>query len=203
MKSTTRFLLGGVLGVVVGYLLAQRSGKVPAAGLAEQAVSPEILEEPLPGFGWEPVSVPEDEGTTEQAAGEEEAAVGDLRARIEATRRRIREELEQPFVPLVVERSTPERTASESTEGSLELTLDDVCESPRERVDVDLEAVRRQIEEVRSRLKAKTFDAMMSGEAALLGRDPGGAAERKRLAAPVVDAEIDKTIETALREEQL
>ena len=33
--------------------------------------------------------------------------------------------------------------------------------------------MRRRIEETRARLKAKAFDAMMSGEAALLARDSG------------------------------
>ena len=33
--------------------------------------------------------------------------------------------------------------------------------------------MRRRIEETRARLKAKAFDAMMSGEAALLSRDSG------------------------------
>ena len=33
--------------------------------------------------------------------------------------------------------------------------------------------MRRRIEETRARLKAKAFDAMMSGESALLSRDTG------------------------------
>ena len=38
---------------------------------------------------------------------------------------------------------------------------------------IDQAEMRRRIEETRARLKAKAFDAMMSGEAALLSRDSG------------------------------
>ena len=66
---------------------------------------------------------------------------------------------------------------------------------------VDYEAMRGRIEETRSRLKAKAFDAMMTGESALLGRDPEDAGAK--LPAPTdVDSEIDETIESTLREEE-
>ena len=45
--------------------------------------------------------------------------------------------------------------------------------SPREGGGIDQAEMRRRIEETRVRLKAKAFDAMMSGEAALLSRDSG------------------------------
>ena len=45
--------------------------------------------------------------------------------------------------------------------------------SPTRDVSVDQAEMRRRIEETRARLKAKAFDAMMSGESALLSRDSG------------------------------
>lgn len=66
---------------------------------------------------------------------------------------------------------------------------------------VDYEAMRSRIEETRGRLKAKAFDAMMTGESALLGRDPEDAGTK--LPAPSeVDGEIVQTIDDTLREEE-
>jgi hypothetical protein len=66
---------------------------------------------------------------------------------------------------------------------------------------VDYDAMRSRIEATRSRLKAKAFDAMMTGESALLGRDAVEASTERPPAADV-DKEIAQTIETTLREEQ-
>ena len=64
----------------------------------------------------------------------------------------------------------------------------------------DYDAMRARIELTRSRLKAKAFDAMMSGETALLGRDSEeSAAAAKRAAA--FDSEIDQTVDSTLRED--
>ena len=65
----------------------------------------------------------------------------------------------------------------------------------------DQEAMRRRIEETRSRLKAKAFDAMMSGEGALLGRDEGRSAPAQGNKVQV-DTEVDSTIESTLTEEE-
>ena len=48
-----------------------------------------------------------------------------------------------------------------------------VTDEPVEGHPIDQAEMRRRIEETRARLKAKAFDAMMSGEAALLSRDSG------------------------------
>jgi hypothetical protein len=66
---------------------------------------------------------------------------------------------------------------------------------------VDYESMKSRIEVTRSRLKAKAFDAMMTGESALLGRDAEGS-ERSKSAPPSVDTEVDETIESSLREEE-
>ena len=66
---------------------------------------------------------------------------------------------------------------------------------------IDYDSMKDRIESTRSRLKAKAFDAMMTGESALLGRDIEGA-DRAQQRAPGVDSEVDETIETSLREEE-
>ncbi|MBN1630638.1 MAG: hypothetical protein JW990_12795, partial [Thermoleophilia bacterium] len=145
----------------------------------------------------------------------------DLKARIEETRRRIRQELEQPFMsgaeaPAIADDWTvapavpvaePVAEAVESAGSELaELsdaalptgdfeTAEAVMEEP-----VDYDSMKSRIESVRSRLKAKAFDAMMSGESALLGRDSEDAGHRRNVI-PDVDSEVDETIESSLREE--
>ena len=57
--------------------------------------------------------------------------------------------------------------------------------------------MRRRIEETRARLKAKAFDAMMSGEAALLARDSGEKPVPRAADVPV-DHEIAETIDESL-----
>ncbi len=61
--------------------------------------------------------------------------------------------------------------------------------------------MRRRIEETRARLKAKAFDAMMSGEAALLSRDSG---EKPVPGSdtPELDAETDSAIDESLSQEE-
>jgi len=78
---------------------------------------------------------------------------------------------------------------------------DSAAESPREGGVIDQAEMRRRIEETRARLKAKAFDAMMSGEAALLARDSGDK--------PVpkgddhgLDAETDSVIDESLSQEE-
>jgi hypothetical protein len=66
---------------------------------------------------------------------------------------------------------------------------------------VDYDSMKDRIETTRSRLKAKAFDAMMTGESSLLGRDLEGG-DRGKQKLPGVDDEVDDTIETSLREEE-
>lgn len=70
--------------------------------------------------------------------------------------------------------------------------------------DFDRDAMRLRIEATRNRLKAKAFDAMMSGESALLARDGGAATETgSRSPEMQVDSEVDETIERTLSEEDV
>ncbi len=78
-----------------------------------------------------------------------------------------------------------------------------VQEQPaREPAAVDQAEMRRRIEETRARLKAKAFDAMMSGESALLRNDSGDRPV-PRDAHAKLEPEIDSTIDESLSQEDL
>ena len=133
----------------------------------------------------------------------------DLRARIEDTRERIRRELELSFAARSHQEvaSAPEAVAGPTAEGESEAAPEAVAPGadgvPRS-VDgsFDQEAMRRRIEETRNRLKAKAFDAMMSGEASLLSRD-SGVGQRASVTPPVpLDSEVAESIEKTLTEEE-
>ncbi len=161
------------------------------------------------------------------------SSIDDLKARIEETRRRIRQELEQPFISPADIEGTADWTVSpvvpvdgETTAGAAgveepaaeqgeamadamaysaspeEIAAEITAECAEEIAPepVDYESVKSRIELTRSRLKAKAFDAMMTGESALLSRDPEGAPPPQS-AMPVIDSEIDQTIETSLSEQ--
>jgi len=61
--------------------------------------------------------------------------------------------------------------------------------------------MRRRIEETRARLKAKAFDAMMSGESALLSRDSGEKPLPKGDDVKL-DGELESTIDESLSQEE-
>jgi hypothetical protein len=64
--------------------------------------------------------------------------------------------------------------------------------------------MRLRIETTRNRLKAKAFDAMLSGESSLLGRSTAGASDGSaRMSDVPVDSEVDETIESTLTEEDV
>ena len=266
----------GIIGVA-----AMFDPSIPDMGSAfDVVVSPEVLDEPLPGAGWESslapladedveelfpipaepeivdfetvpaVEAPVNGGPAEAAAASASISTDDLRARIEETRRRIRRELDEPFLgqgdvtlapqadsevvsrlaaevpepavqerlkrladaaeasvaPVVVpEAVAPEEGGAPSEEAPLPVTEAKEPAEARPQPDmelgVDYNAMRARIEQTRGRLKAKAFDAMMTGESALLGREsPEKAAERPGPA--VLDHDLDQTIETTLREEE-
>jgi hypothetical protein len=193
------------------------------AAVVELPVGPEVEEIEA--------SAPEVEDVEVEAAPIPTPA-DDLKARIEETRRRIRRELEQPFIvgagaaaaeaaspefePVIgealavgpagegeagAEVEEPAVPAAGDTEPSEAAAADEHPPVSADAPGVDYEAMRGRIEETRSRLKAKAFDAMMTGESALLGRDPGDAGVK--LPAPTdVAEEIGETIDSTLREEE-
>ncbi|HEY5388696.1 MAG TPA: hypothetical protein VIL79_12435, partial [Thermoleophilia bacterium] len=101
------------------------------------------------------------------------------------------EEVAEPE-PVVEEVAEPEPVAEEP-----------VAEEPpvaREGGTIDQAEMRRRIEETRARLKAKAFDAMMSGEAALLRNDSGDKPVPKADEVEL-EPEIDTTIDNSLQPE--
>lgn len=64
---------------------------------------------------------------------------------------------------------------------------------------IDRDEMRRRIDETRSRLKAKAFDAMMSGET-FLDETEAEKTQPHTEAAPGIDAEVEKSIDESLRE---
>ena len=62
---------------------------------------------------------------------------------------------------------------------------------------MDQAEMRRRIEETRNRLKAKAFDAMTAGEAALLARDPEGQAAPEAAEAPI-DEDVANALDRSL-----
>lgn len=141
----------------------------------------------------------------------------DLKSRIEETRRRIREELEKPFAavdepplpepvrPLAAPAPAPVigeaiRTVTTPSDGGIPAQPAAPAEAAVDRGVSDFEAMRARIEQTRSRLKAKAFDAMMAGEAALLGRDADGEGGAPKPSVSF-DTEIERTVDSTLREE--
>ena len=76
-------------------------------------------------------------------------------------------------------------------------------EEPEAREDgtINQAEMRRRIEETRARLKAKAFDAMMSGESALLSRDSGDKPVPKGDDVKL-DGELESTIDESLSQEE-
>lgn len=164
---------------------------------------PDVVEEPTPVAAAPPAP--------------EVATEVDLRARIEETRRRIREEMERPFriaagetdeefevgfaeeqVAAVQAEAVPPEAAAPAEEQAAEALI-----PPQDgESGFDYDEMRRRIEETRQRLKSKAFDAMMSGETSLLARDQDGKVVPD---APKVslDRDVDQTIESGLAEEDL
>ncbi len=66
---------------------------------------------------------------------------------------------------------------------------------------IDQAEMRRRIEETRARLKAKAFDAMMSGESALLARD-SGEKPVPRGDSLDVDTETESALDESLSQEE-
>lgn len=196
----------------------------PAAPEEEPVPLPEPEVEPVLESEVEPVLESEAAADLEPAAtlaeevAPQPAVETDLRARIEETRRRIREEIERPFrvTELADEEPAPAQTAPPSLDeapepGLPELTIpvaaapvtpeQPVTQAPTPSVEqgaFDYEAMRRRIEETRSRLKAKAFDAMMSGETALLAQTQGSEGGQEGAVPVTLDEDVDQSIETGL-----
>ena len=101
---------------------------------------------------------------------------------------------EQPVAeaePVVEEPEAQEPAAAEAPEVEESATTGSI----------DQAEMRRRIEETRARLKAKAFDAMMSGESALLSRD-SGEKPVPRGDALDVDSETESALDESLSQEE-
>jgi hypothetical protein len=85
--------------------------------------------------------------------------------------------------PVLADEPAPEEPADEASLGN-----------------IDQAEMRRRIEETRARLKAKAFDAMMSGEAALLARDSGEKPVPRGADVPV-DHDVAETLDESLSQD--
>ncbi len=153
------------------------------------------------------VEEPEADGTAVEAAVEarsEEAQVPAPEPAVEPEPESVVEPAPEPAVgPEPVVEPEPEPEPAVESEPVVEPATDEAPgEEPpvREGGTIDQAEMRRRIEETRARLKAKAFDAMMSGEAALLSRDSG---EKPVPTGDDVDldAETDSTIDESLSQE--
>jgi hypothetical protein len=112
--------------------------------------------------------------------------------------------VEEPIVeePVVEEPIVEEPVAEEpvAEEPLAVETTDEPEAAGAEPMAIDQAEMRRRIEETRARLKAKAFDAMMSGEAALLARDSGDEVLTKEPEIEV-DGEVANTIDESLSQE--
>ena len=91
--------------------------------------------------------------------------------------------------------------AEEPVAGAVEEPVAADAAATREDGTIDQAEMRRRIEETRARLKAKAFDAMMSGESALLSRDSGEKPVPKGDDVKL-DGELESTIDESLSQEE-
>ena len=174
----------------------------------EPVVEEPIVEEPVveAPFVAEPVAeepfaepAPTLEADLDSHRGEVPIAVAETPAEIETV-------TEEPVpVPAVAEEPAIEEPVAEIPVADEPPVAEpaavvDQGEAPRSEATIDQAEMRRRIEETRARLKAKAFDAMMSGEAALLSRDSGDkpVPEGSKVE---VDGEVAETIDESLSQE--
>ncbi len=179
----------------------------PVAEVVEEPVA-EVVEEPVAEVVEEPVfeeQVAEEPVVEEPVAEEpvvEEPVVEEPVAEEPVVEEPVAEVVEEP----VAEEPVVEEPVAEVVEEPV--VEEPVVEEPvvaepaaREGEPIDQAEMRRRIEETRARLKAKAFDAMMSGESALLSRDSGDKPVPKGDEVKL-DGELESTIDESLSQEE-
>ncbi len=119
------------------------------------------------------------------------------------------EEIEDVALEEAPVEEAPTEVVEEPVAEVVEEPVAEVVEEPvaeeepvaREGGPIDQAEMRRRIEETRARLKAKAFDAMMSGESALLSRDSGEKPVPKGDDVEL-DVELESTIDESLSQEE-
>jgi hypothetical protein len=166
----------------------------PEEAVVEEPVAEEVVvEEPAEELTAE---TPVSEGPIAEDAPVTEAAEG-LVADITSS------------AAVAVGEETPVEAVAEVEAIEAEAVEEPIAEEPvaeeeaaaREGGTIDQAEMRRRIEETRARLKAKAFDAMMSGESALLSRDSGERPVPKGDDAKL-DGELESTIDESLSQEE-
>jgi len=161
----------------------------PEEAVVEEPVAAEVVvEEPAEELTAE---TPVSEGPIAEEAPVTEAAEG-LVADITSS------------AAVAVGEETPVEAVAEVEAIEAEAVEEPIAEeepAAREGGTIDQAEMRRRIEETRARLKAKAFDAMMSGESALLSRDSGERPVPKGDDAKL-DGELESTIDESLSQEE-
>jgi nicotinate-nucleotide--dimethylbenzimidazole phosphoribosyltransferase len=180
------------------------SAEAPAAeepAPAVSAVEPGVAEEPAPaaqehaGLAAD-ISTP---GSSFALAGPAVAPVEEPVAEAPAAVEEPVAEAEPEAAP--VAEAEPEAEAESAPEAAAEVEAAEPAETePAREGTIDQAEMRRRIEETRARLKAKAFDAMMSGEAALLSRE-GTDTEVPRGNDVEVDKDVASTVEESFSPE--
>jgi hypothetical protein len=172
---------------------------------------PELVEEPAAeSASAEPVAP---EATEAPVTSEAPVAAEPLEAPVEpvvAEAPVVAEPVEIPVAPVEAEPVVAEApveaepVVAEAPVAAESLRADESApEEPGDEVplgNIDQAEMRRRIEETRARLKAKAFDAMMSGEAALLARDSGEKPVPRGADVPV-DHDVAETLDESLSQD--
>ena len=188
--------------IVVQAAVEEAAVEEPAVGelpAVEPVVQEPVVEEPvLEGPELREPSAPPEPEVVVEAPAEAVAEVAEVRE-VEAIAAVVVEEapLEEPVVPVAEEPVPVEPVAAPpAAEPAVEEEP-----SAREGGTINQAEMRRRIEETRARLKAKAFDAMMSGESALLARDSGEKPVPKGDDVKL-DVELESTIDESLSQEE-
>jgi hypothetical protein len=162
--------------------------------VADEAIAePELLaEEPVLE---EPIAEVVAEVTEEPVAAE---AVAEPEPVAEVAEEAV---VEEPSAEVAEEPVAEEPVAEVAEEPAAEEPAVEEPPAAREGATIDQAEMRRRIEETRARLKAKAFDAMMSGEAALLRNDSGDKPLPKGDDVDL-EAEIDTTIDESFSQDE-
>ena len=164
----------------------------------EESHAPEVMADSLPDLMNEPEAgyriVELDMGSGQDAAAPgQTAAEGPGTTAVVPT-------LEEQALTEQVSKEPPAREGPVPTPSVPTSSVATADQGASMELGIDYDAMRSRIEETRSRLKSKAFDAMMTGEASLLSKDSSepGPTQTSGL---TVDQETDETIEASLREE--
>ena len=179
-------------------LLTEQAGETGGPDLVADTVAAEPPESPVRPWGEETDA----EGVEELVAAVEEPVI-EIEEPIAVVTEPV-EALQEPVLPTETADAWPpaEDDRPAPSEAVLAAASDVTTPEGEDVEQVDQAEMRRRIEETRSRLKAKAFDAMMTGESALLRNDTGVNPVPKGDDA-TLEPEIDSTIDESFSQEDV